>query len=699
MNTYAKAIAYLRESVGNPSADFRPGQWEAIDRMVNQKGKLLVVERTGWGKSSVYFISTRLLREQGSGPTIIISPLLALMRNQIEAAERFGLVAETFNSTNVEDWNEVKLKTLSNQVDVLFISPERLANEKFMTTVLQPLADAIGLFVVDEAHCISDWGHDFRVDYRRIVNILRQLPGNLPVLATTATANDRVIADIEQQLGDIHIQRGSLDRASLQLQNIFLADQPSRLAWLAENLPRIPGTGIIYTLTKRDANLVARWLQEQGIAAYSYYSGVTHEDFEDSNAYRLYLEDQLLHNRIKALVATTSLSMGYDKPDLAFVIHYQAPGSIVGYYQQVGRAGRGIPRAYGIMLSGREDDDIHAFFRKSAFPTQARIETILATLEQSDLGLSLNQLNKSLNFKMGQIEHALKFMSVERPSPVLKQGYKWKRTPVAYQLDREKAEFLTKQRYQEWRKMMEYLGHSGCLMSFLQDQLDDNTSTHCGRCANCRGELHFSDQIDQVLGQQAAEFTKHTDFPLKPRKQIPPGAVVNGLKKRIPADLQAEPGRVLSRWRDAGWGSMVAEGKQQGHFNDQLVEAFFAMIQYTWEPQPRPTWVTCVPSLNHPTLVPDFAERVARRLNLPFYPSVKKVKATQPQKNQENSYFQSTNLDGAFAIEGEVPDGPVILIDDAVDSGWTMTILAALLLQAGSGAVFPAALTSTSFSD
>lgn len=699
MSTQQQALTYLRSSVGNPGATFRPGQWEAIDRIVNQKGKLLVVERTGWGKSSVYFISTRLLRAQGSGPTIIISPLLALMRNQIEAAERFGLQAETINSTNQDEWDQAKENILSGETDVLFISPERLANDDFMTTVLQPVADAIGLFVVDEAHCISDWGHDFRVDYRRIVNILNQLPGNLPVLATTATANDRVINDVTTQLGNIQIQRGSLDRTSLQLQNIWLPDQPSRLAWLAEHLPKIPGTGIIYTLTKRDANLVARWLQDNGIEAFPYYSNVSHEDYEDSNDYRLHLEDQLLNNRIKALVATTSLGMGYDKPDLAFVIHYQAPGSIVGYYQQVGRAGRGIPNAYGIMLSGKEDDTIHEFFRRSAFPTQARIDAILNKLAENDGGLSVPQLNGRLNFRKGQIEHALKFMSVERPSPVIKVGSKWRRTPVAYQLDQEKARFLTRQRYEEWNKVIEYLRYEGCLMSYLQEQLDDPTSGPCGRCANCQGSLHFPDRVDQVIGQEAASFLRHIDFPLTLRKQFPPGAVVNGLSKKIPENLRGEEGRIMSRWRDAGWGTMVAEGKQNGYFNDQLVEAISTLILHAWEPEPRPTWVTCVPSLNHPELVPDFARRVAVRLNLPFHPVIRKVKSTPPQKNQENSYFQCKNLDGAFAVEGDVPSGPVLLVDDAVDSGWTLTLLAALLLQSGSGPVFPVALTSTSFSE
>ncbi len=321
----------LQQALGNAEVKFRDGQWEAIDALVNRRQKLLVVQRTGWGKSSVYFISTKLFREQGNGPAIIISPLLALMRNQIMSAKRLGIVAETMNSTNREEWRTVTRRLLSNQIDCLLISPERLANDEFISDVLQPVADRIALMVIDEAHCISDWGHDFRPDYRRIVNILRQVPPNTPVLGTTATANNRVVTDIQTQLGNIQIQRGSLARESLALQTLVLPDQPSRLAWLAQVIPMLKGTGIVYTLTVRDAEQVADWLNRNQINAKAYHGSVTAEGFEDSNAYRQYLEDLLLNNQIKVLVATTALGMGYDKPDLSFVIHYISDVCIVGY--------------------------------------------------------------------------------------------------------------------------------------------------------------------------------------------------------------------------------------------------------------------------------------------------------------------------------------------------------------------------------
>jgi len=350
-----EALKLLRAATGNEMSDFRNGQWEAIDFIVNQRKKLLVVQRTGWGKSIVYFISARIRRDRGYGPTIIISPLLALMKNQIAAAKKINTGAVTINSSNQDDWEAVKKQVLEDHVDVMLISPERLANDEFIENVLLPVAQKIGLLVIDEAHCISDWGHDFRPDYRRIVNVLRNIPPNTPLLCTTATANERVIRDIEEQLGDIQTIRGPLIRESLALQNIRLADQAERLAWLAYYVPKIKGTGIIYVLTKRDADYVTRWLQKNGIDAEAYYSDVMNSQFPDSNDYRRYLEDRLLANDVKAVVATSALGMGYDKPDLGFVIHFQAPGSVIAYYQQVGRAGRAIEHARGILLSGTSE--------------------------------------------------------------------------------------------------------------------------------------------------------------------------------------------------------------------------------------------------------------------------------------------------------------------------------------------------------
>lgn len=690
------ALMLLRTALDDPVAEFHHGQWEAIDGLVNYRRKLIVVERTGWGKSLVYFIGTRLLRDHAAGPTIIVSPLLALMRNQIESAQRLGVRAATINSSNRDRWDQVKQQIRADRIDALLISPERLANDAFVEDVLLPIANRVGLFVVDEVHCISDWGHDFRPDYRRLIGVLRQMPPNTPVLGTTATANDRVIKDINDLLGDVDVQRGALVRPSLCLQAVRMPDQGARLAWLAQNVPALPGTGIVYVLTVRDAEIVASWLNQQGISAHAYYSGATKDGFANSDEYRRFLEERLLENDMKALVATTALGMGYDKPDIGFVIHYQAPGSVVAYYQQVGRAGRAIDSAYGILLSGREDDDIHEYFRRTAFPREEEVNLILRVLGSSD-GLTMHELQRRVNMRQGQIEKVLKLLSLESPAPVIKEGQHWKRTAVSFRMDRERMRHLTRQREEEWQEVLDYINTRGCLMAYLQKTLNDPHAAECGRCANCMGKPVVAAEFDHALAVSAYRFLRHNEFPIKPRKKIPVGALEKfEFPRNLPADLRASEGRVLSRWNDAGWGIQVAEDKQNGRFRDDLVEAITDMYRHRWRPEPAAEWVVCVPSQRHPELVPDFARRLAQRLELPFVDAIHKIRENQPQKMQENSFHQCRNLDGAFSVPCSVPDSPVLLVDDIMDSGWTVTILAVLLHRAGSGPVYPVALASTS---
>ncbi len=685
----AQTLELLRTALASPTADFRPGQWEAIELLVHQAARLLVVQRTGWGKSVVYFLATRLFRDSGRGATLLISPLLALMRNQLQAAERLGIRAATINSSNQAEWEETIRRIERDEVDILLISPERLANDTFRSRVLLPMANRIGMLVVDEAHCISDWGHDFRPDYRRIVRIVQALPSNIPVLATTATANNRVVADIQAQLGErLQILRGPLVRESLQLQTIHLPNQAVRLAWLAVNVSRINGSGIIYTLTTRDADRVATWLQSRGIAAHSYHANIEAEQ-------RVILEEALLENRVKALVATSALGMGFDKPDLGFVIHFQRPGSVVHYYQQVGRAGRALPDALGILLSGTEDEDITDYFIRTAFPPLGYTEEVLQALNVAEDGLSVIDLERNLNIPRKHLDKVLQLLSLESPAPVTKQGTKWYATAVEYVHDTERVQRLTDIRHAEQNQMRAYLNSSQCLMQFLIQALDDPHPNSCGRCAVCQGQPLLSPQVDEAVVRDAGIFLRRNAQVIEPRRRFPKGAFpIYGWQGTIPEELRAEPGRALGLWGDAGWGYIIKEGKQiQGRFHSILVEGAVKMIRERWNPEPFPTWVTAVPSLTHPTLIPDYAQRLATALEIPFVPVIHKSSATHPQKQMQNSFQQAHNLDGVFTITSwQGMNGAVLLVDDMVDSRWTLTVIAALLRESGSGPVYPFAL-------
>ena len=684
----------LRLQLNSAEASFRRGQWEAIDALVNHQARQLVVERTGWGKSTVYFIATRLLRDSGHGPTLIVSPLLALMRNQTAMAQRLGVRAVSINSTNRDEWPDLRRQVIGGGADVLLVSPERLANEEFVDRVLLPMSERLGMLVVDEVHCISDWGHDFRPDYRRLNQILRRMPRNLPILGTTATANDRVIEDIRAELGELQVQRGPMMRHTLELATMRLPTQAERLAWLAEHLGDLPGTGVIYVLTKRDARRVSDWLNEKGFLTKPYYSDVTDEDHPDRGAYRERLELALDRNEIKALVATTALGMGYDKPDLGFVIHYQAPSSIIAYYQQVGRAGRGISRALGIMLTGVEDADIHAYFRRTAFPDEASVSEVLKALEASD-GLSIRQLEERLNLRYGKIRQVLKVLSVDNPAPLIEDGSRWRRTATPWSPDRERIERLHAQREAEWREVQEYVDERGCLMEFLARALDDPEPGRCGKCAGCLGRPLLTPTTSSTIVIEANRFLRRSEMPLEGPKQVAADAFPEcGFRGTLPETLRAETGRILARWADAGWGKVVAAQKAGGCFSDDLVSAVAEMIRCRWKPEPPPRWVIAVPSLANPRLVPDFARRLADELALPFVPAIEKIRSNEPQKMQENRFHQCRNLDGVFRVVGPIPEGPVLLVDDVVDSGWTLAVVAALMRQAGSGPVWPFALAT-----
>jgi ATP-dependent DNA helicase RecQ len=674
-----EALDLLRQLTGNPSSEFRPDQMEVIRRLVGERQRVLLVQRTGWGKSAVYFIATRMVRDRGGGPTLLVSPLLALMRNQIEAATRMGVRAVTINSANREEWDDVADRLDGGAVDILLISPERLANPQFRAEVLPEVGKRSGLLVIDEAHCISDWGHDFRPDYRRLVRVLDLLPTGVPVLCCTATANDRVVADVTAQLGsDLHAVRGPLARDGLGLHVLELPSQARRLVWLSETIPRLPGTGIVYCLTIRDTERVTGWLRAKGIEAVAYSSAT-------DDARRPEIEQALLANELKVVVATSALGMGFDKPDLAFVIHYQSPGSPIAYYQQVGRAGRALPESLGVLLRGVEDGDIQDYFIRAAFPSADLSRKVVELLEARAEPVRAAELLDEVNLRPSQLDLLLKTLEVD--GAIERDGSRWLRTLRPWTFDHERVESVTALRRTEQAQMGEYAAAAGggCRMTALRRYLDDPSGAPCGRCDVCTATSLAVDLPPEAV-EEAIRHLRSSDVVVETRKQLPD-------RRRIPLDRRPCPGRALSVLGDGGWGGLVRDGRRAGGpFDDRLVGAAVDLIRRRWRPDPFPTWVAAVPSLRLPRLVPELARRLAEALDLPWEDVLVRVRDTESQRTMHNSAQQYGNVRGTFTVAGSVPEGPVLLVDDIVDSRWTMTAIAWKLLDAGSGPVHPFAL-------
>ncbi len=758
----AEAERILRALAG-PEARLRDDQWTAIRALVADRQRALVVQRTGWGKSAVYFTATALLRARGAGPSVIVSPLLALMRNQIEAADRAGIHARTVNSANAEQWDEVYAEIAAGAVDVLLVSPERLNNPGFRDLVLPKLIAATGLLVVDEAHCISDWGHDFRPDYRRLRTLLADLPPGVPVLATTATANARVSRDVAEQLGagladPTLVLRGPLDRSSLRLAVVALPGPQQRLAWLAEHLGELPGSGIIYTLTVAAAQETAAFLRERGhqVAAYT---------GKDDHTERKAAEDSLLANELKALVATSALGMGFDKPDLGFVVHLGVPQSPVAYYQQVGRAGRGVDRAEVIALPGREDADIWAYFASLAFPAEALVRAALAALAQAGRPLSTAALECRVDLSRSRLEMMLKVLDVDGAVRRVSGG--WLATGQPWTYDADRYARVAAERERERQAMLGYLATAGCRMEYLRRELDDLDAAPCGRCDNCTGR-RWPASVTASGAAAAREQLLRPGIEVEPRKMWPAGMRDLGVDVvgKISQDVSAEVGRALGRLTDLGWGPRLralltdiqAEPEQDGagadgtpgtracatepaaggagadgtpgpgenavpvatdspggdvghddwsddSVPDDLVAAVVKVLA-AWGWAERPVAVVSVPSRTRPELVQSLGRRIAEIGRMPYLGGL--GYAEDPQSGSvaavgrhNNSAQRLRGIWGELVVPDDLRDavgrvdGPVLLVDDRIDSGWTMTVAAMLLRQAGAPAVLPLALAVT----
>ena len=683
-DTRSAALAILRTLVGRDDADFHDGQFEAISALVDDASRALVVQRTGWGKSAVYFVATLLLRQRGAGPTILVSPLLALMRDQIAAASRAGVRAVAINSTNPHEWAEIQSRLQDDSVDVLLVSPERLNNPSFRETQLPALVGRTGLLVVDEAHCISDWGHDFRPDYRRLRDLIAELPNGVPVLATTATANSRVVADVAAQLGSadtVRTIRGPLARRSLRLGVLRLPDAAARLAWLLTHLDELPGSGIIYTLTVSAAEDTARLLRDAGHDVRAYTGQTDTAERQDA-------EEALKRNEVKALVATSALGMGFDKPDLGFVLHLGAPSSPVAYYQQVGRAGRATDNADVVLLPGPEDEAIWNFFATASMPSQERAEAVLAQL--GDQPLSTPALEARVNIKRTPLELLLKVLDVDGAVQKVQGG--WVSTGRPWQYDRERYEHIAAERKAEQQHMLDYealpAGASGCRMEFLQRSLDDDTATPCGRCDNCAGAW-FSADLGVDAAAQAASSLDRVGVPIDPRAQWPTGSAV--ARGNIPPAERMREGRALARLTDLGWGgtlrSLFAIDAPDAPASPTMLAACVRVLA-GWGWAERPVGVVAMPSRGHPLLIDSVARGLAAAGKLPYLGSL--GYAHPPQGGPGgNSAFRLAQVFDAFEVPFDVTGGPILLVDDLADSRWTLTVASRQLLRAGAGGVLP----------
>lgn len=695
----AAAEGHLRALVGRDDAVLREDQWTAISALVEQRSRALVVQKTGWGKSAVYFVATLLLRSQGAGPTVIISPLLALMRNQIEAAERAGIRAATINSTNIEDWSTIERGVQAGEIDVLLVSPERLNNPGFRDAVLPRLAATCGLLVIDEAHCISDWGHDFRPDYRRIRTLLGELPAGIPVLATTATANARVTADVAEQLGEgVLVLRGSLDRESLRLGVVRLPTIEQRLAWLADHLAEQPGSGIVYCLTVAATQEVADYLRSRGhhVAAYSGQTETTE---------RQALEADLASGRIKALIATSALGMGFDAA-LGFVVNLGAPSSPVAYYQQVGRAGRGaIADASVVLLPGAEDRDIWAYFASLAFPREELVRRTLEVLSESDRPLSTPTLESYVELGRSRLETMLKVLDVDGAVHRVQGG--WESTGQPWSYDADRYARVAEARAREQRAMLDYIATGECRMRYLREQLDDPDAVDCGRCDNCGG-LQLSADISQAAIEEAGARLARPGVVIEPRKMWPQALPNLGIDLRGKIADAAEPGRAIARLTDLGHGQALRElfrgsggpgapggGTDGGVGVDRVPDALVrAVVEILGDWRPQIDAIVTVESATRPGLVEDLAAGLSRYLQRPIVGTFALVDpSVPPGAGAANSAQRVAAVSRRSSLRAEVPEGArVLLIDDRVVTGWTLTLAARALRRAGASGVLPLTL-------
>jgi ATP-dependent DNA helicase RecQ len=663
--------------LAGPGAVPRADQVDAVQAVLQPASRVLVVQATGWGKSAVYWAATHAIRSTGAGPTLVVSPLLALMRDQVSAAERAGLKAATVNSTNIDDWDDVFQRLDEDAIDVLLVSPERLGNPRFAAR-LGALLARVGLIVIDEAHCISDWGFDFRPDYQRLAQALLSTP-TASVLATTATANERVTHDIGKQLGAGTVTfRGTLARTSLTLSVVPGLSPLQRYAWIADALEKLPGSGIVYVLTVAEAERLTAFLRSCGHAVDA-YSGQTDADT------RLKVEDRLRHNQVKAVVATSALGMGYDKPDLGFCVHVGSPSTPVAYYQQVGRAGRAVAHAEGVLLPSDADERIWDYFATASIPDEATAAKVLGSLGGDER--SLIEIEADTGVRRGRLEALLKILAVE--GVVDKDGTAWRATGLPYVHDTAKWAALAEVRQQEAGIMRQYAHGQGCLMAYLQTALDDPSPKPCGRCSVCTGHLPFpglAPSPEKLIA--ARDFLRGMDVDIEPRKRWPSGVGRKGTIRSF------DVGRAVAFADDPGW---VAELQAlrtaaPGDVPAEILAGAVALLgrwAKTWPGRP-----VCVVPMPVPDMASNrrLAEHIAQKGRLPLHDVFSWSGGSAPDDAASTPVVAHLESAIGLAPDAAMPVGPVLLVATDVRTRWTATVAAALLREQGASQVLLLAL-------
>jgi len=645
---------------------FYDEQWEAIQKLLKGE-RVLMIQKTGFGKSLVFqFTATQL-----PGVSIVFSPLIALMRDQVNKLSKLGIPAAYINHTlTPEEKEDVLTKAQAGYYKIIYIAPERMEDIRSMN-VIQRLNPS--MVVVDEAHCISVWGHDFRPNYRRIVNLIEFLPADRPVLACTATATEQVQSDIEKQIGKgITVQRGGLLRPNFHLNVIHAQSQEAKLIHIAGLVKKLPGSGIIYCGTKVETETYANWLRYKGIDAVYYNAGLDNDS-------RVMIEHALMENKHKCIVATNALGMGLDKPDVRFIIHTQIPQSPLHYYQEIGRAGRDGETTYIILYYNPEDEELPKAFIKGGRPSAYDYNKVIDALKESPLGL--HGVIKAVNLKQTAVSVILNDLIDQGIIISYTQGRKkvYEYKYGAGELNTEPFEQLRSIKTGEFEKMKEYVQTRKCRMNFLQNYLGDNSSEKCMKCDNDRGMKIEARETDS--GLKEVEAFRETFFPIL-EVETKTGIMTNGV--------------AASYYGVTNVGSAIHRSKYEngGDFPDFLLRLSLKAFRKRFGNR-RFDLVLFVPPTESGDLVKNLAKKIANTLNFKLSEGLKKTRQTQPQKIFESAITKKDNVKDAFYIDENVTNKDILIIDDIFDSGTTIKEIGRILKAAGANSVAPLTIAKT----